>query len=138
MIFNRLLAKFIDLLVVAAFAAVPTWVGKAAGLTYALIADGLGGGQSLGKRIVGLGVLGPTGAPCTFLESVRRNLTVGLALALLFQHVPLVWPLLWLVGAAVLLFEAFLVATDETGARIGDRIGDTRVVEAPRVGASGV
>ena len=84
MTFNRLLAKFIDLLVVAAFAAVPTWVGKAAGLTYALIADGLGGGQSLGKRIVGLRVLGQKGAPCTFLESVRRNLSVGVALALLF------------------------------------------------------
>ncbi len=55
MIFNRLLAKFIDLLVVAALAALPTWAGEAAGLTYALIADGLGGdaaadlGQALAR-----------------------------------------------------------------------------------------
>lgn len=138
MIFNRLLAKFIDLLVVATLAALPTWAGEAAGLTYALIADGLGGGQSLGKRIVGLRVLGTTGAPCTFLESVRRNLTVGVALVLLFQRVPFFWPLLWFLGAAALLFEAFLVATDEAGLRLGDWVGDTRVVEAPRLGAPGV
>ncbi len=132
MTFNRLLAKFIDLLLVAALSVFPTWVGDVAGLTYALIADGLGRGQSLGKRVVGLRVLGPSGAPCSFLESVQRNLSVGFALVLLLQRVPYLWPLLWLIGLGLLLFEAFLVATDDAGQRLGDRIGDTRVVDAPR------
>ncbi|HWP34969.1 MAG TPA: RDD family protein, partial [Thermodesulfobacteriota bacterium] len=133
MTFNRLLAKFIDLLLVAALAALPTWVGDAAALTYALIADGLGAGQSAGKRLVGLKVLGAGGAPCTFLESTQRNLPVALALVLLVQRVPFVWPLLWVAGLGLLLLEAVLAATDEEGQRLGDRLGATRVVPAPRV-----
>lgn len=135
MIFNRLLAKFLDLLVVAALAAFPTWVGTAAGLTYALVADGLAEGQSIGKKIVGLRVTGEHGRPCDFLQSLQRNLTIAVALVLVFQRVPFVWPLLWLLGLAILLLEAFLVATDDEALRLGDRFSSTHVVEAPRLGA---
>jgi uncharacterized RDD family membrane protein YckC len=134
--FNRLLAKFLDLLVVAAFASLPTWVGDAAGLTYALVADGLGEGQSLGKRIVGLRVLGEGGLPCTFLQSLQRNLTVALAVVLLLQRVPFVWPLFAAGGLLLLAFEAFLAATDDEGYRLGDHLASTRIVEAPRLGAA--
>jgi uncharacterized RDD family membrane protein YckC len=133
-IFNRLLAKFLDLLVVAALAAFPTWVGTAAGLAYALMADGLAEGQSIGKRIVGLRVQDEQGRPCDFVQSLQRNLTVALGLVLMVQRVPFVWPLLWLAGVLVLLVEAFLVATDDEALRVGDRFSSTHVVEAPRLG----
>ncbi|HEX7126675.1 MAG TPA: RDD family protein [Thermodesulfobacteriota bacterium] len=135
MTFNRLLAKVLDLLVVAALATFPGWVGDAAGLTYALVADGLFEGQSLGKRVVGLRVVGASGLPCTFLQSVQRNLTVAVGVLLMLQRVPFVWWLFWLVGALVLLFEAFLAATDDEALRLGDRLAETQIVVAPRLGA---
>lgn len=137
MTFNRLLAKVLDLLVVAALATFPGWVGDAAGLTYVLVADGLLEGQSLGKRVVGLRVLGESGQPCTFLQSLQRNLTVALGVVLMLQRVPYIWPLFWLVGALVLLFEAFLAATDDEALRLGDRLAETQIVVAPRLGTPG-
>jgi uncharacterized RDD family membrane protein YckC len=45
------------------------------GLLYTLFADGLEGGQSLGKRLVGIRVVSAeTGRPCTFGQSFVRNL----------------------------------------------------------------
>jgi uncharacterized RDD family membrane protein YckC len=44
-----------------------------------LLADGLEGGQSLGKRIVKTRVVdAETGAPCTFWQSLIRNLLLSL------------------------------------------------------------
>ena len=45
------------------------------GALYTLFADGLEGGQSIGKRLVGIRVVSmETGAPCTFGQSFVRNL----------------------------------------------------------------
>ena len=45
------------------------------GAIYTLLADGLEGGQSIGKRMLGLRVVSmTTGAPCTFGQSFLRNL----------------------------------------------------------------
>ena len=45
------------------------------GALYTLLADGLEGGQSIGKRVLGLRVVSmATGAPCTFGQSFLRNL----------------------------------------------------------------
>jgi uncharacterized RDD family membrane protein YckC len=134
MTFNRLLAKFLDLLVVAALATFPGWVGDAAGLTYALIADGLLEGQSLGKRVVGLRVVGEGGLPCSYLQSLQRNLTVGLGVGLMLLDVPFLWVVLWPLGALVLLFEAFLAVTGDEALRLGDRFAGTQIVVAPRLG----
>ena len=44
------------------------------GALYTLFADGLEGGQSIGKRLVGIRVISlETGAPCTFGQSFVRN-----------------------------------------------------------------
>jgi uncharacterized RDD family membrane protein YckC len=49
------------------------------GLLYTLFADGLEGGQSIGKRLVGIRVVSmETGAPCTFAQSFVRNLLLML------------------------------------------------------------
>ena len=58
-VLNRFLSKFVDLLIVAAFGMVVPPVGWLAGLAYVLIADGFSGGQSLGKRLIGLQTVVP-------------------------------------------------------------------------------
>jgi len=53
-------------------------VGVLFALLYTLLADGLEGGQSFGKRIVGIRVVSAdTGAPCTFGQSFLRNLLLS-------------------------------------------------------------
>jgi uncharacterized RDD family membrane protein YckC len=47
-------------------------------LTYVLFSDGLAGGQSLGKRWVGIRVISAeTGAPCTYRQSFVRNILLS-------------------------------------------------------------
>ena len=86
---QRIAAQFLDGLVAGApaivafvimrfFPTVGVGVLLVAGLfgaLYTLFADGLEGGQSIGKRVLGLRVVSmETGAPCTFGQSFVRNL----------------------------------------------------------------
>ena len=86
---QRLAAQFVDGLVagapaVAAFlfmfllprtGIVLILVAALFGALYTLLADGLEGGQSVGKRLVGIRVISmETGAPCTYGQSFVRNL----------------------------------------------------------------
>ena len=51
--------------------------GMGFGLIYVLLADGLPGGQSLGKRINNTSVVdAETGEPCTFGQSFVRNIVL--------------------------------------------------------------
>lgn len=89
---QRLAAQFLDGLVVAAPVLVLVYSAMALydysgwtagvlvaaaifyGFTYVLFCDGLAGGQSLGKRWVGIRVISSeTGAPCTYRQSFVRN-----------------------------------------------------------------
>ena len=86
---QRIAAQFLDGLVAAALpvaAFLLTFVLHSAGIVlivltcifaflYTLLADGLEGGQSYGKRMVGIRVVSmQTGAPCSFGQSFIRNL----------------------------------------------------------------
>jgi uncharacterized RDD family membrane protein YckC len=86
---QRLAAQFLDGLVAAAppvAAFLLTFVLHGLGIVlivltcifaflYTLLADGLEGGQSYGKRMVGIRVVSmQTGAPCSFGQSFVRNL----------------------------------------------------------------
>lgn len=52
------------------------WLGWV--LFNVFLADGLSGGQSFGKRIVGIRVVGAdSGVPCTFWQSFVRNLLLS-------------------------------------------------------------
>ncbi len=132
-LYLRLLSKFIDLLIAGAFFAFPTIVGPLAGLTYALIADGLKGGQSLGKRITGLEVLSTYRGlrPCDFRESMIRNIPIALVIAIyiIIGWIPFVGkPLSFLAAAVVFGYEIYLMSNDIYGLRLGDRLAQTRVV----------
>jgi uncharacterized RDD family membrane protein YckC len=120
---ERFLAKFIDFLVTGALFAIPGFVGPLAGTTYLLISDGLKGGQSLGKRIIGLkAVTLDTGAPCDFRKSIARN--SPFAVLIVFCFIVGWIPYLGKVLAAAAFLTVFgieiaLIYTDGLGARFG-------------------
>ena len=125
---NRVVARAADLLV---FLALVEWlpsVGLLAGLLYLLIADGLSGGQSLGKRIARIHVVcDADGQPAGFLESALRN--APFAVVGLFLGIPLLgWILLASVGLLIVGIELYFVVSDPQGKRLGDIIAATRVV----------
>lgn len=128
---NRFLAKFIDFLIIGALGtAIKAPVGSMAALTYSLIADGFFDGRSLGKKLIGLKVVNlKTGLPCNFKDSILRNIPIGL-IALFVFFIPILGLILFFtVGLVVLLFESYLIYTDDGGIRIGDIFADTQVVD---------
>ena len=79
-VLDRFIAKTIDLLIVAAASKLVPPIGVLAGLAYILLADGFGGGRSVGKRLIGLQTIVPrTRDPAGFRESIIRNPPCGLA-----------------------------------------------------------
>lgn len=139
---DRFLAKFIDLLIMGAFFAIPAWVGPLAGTTYIFISDGLMGGQSAGKKIVGLKVvsIADENIPCDFKSSIMRNSVFGALIAwrYLIGWIPYLGALLTIIAwGAVIIIEMALIFTDEAGARFGDRIARTRVKDAKGCAPSG-
>lgn len=127
---HRYLAKFIDFLVIGALATVvKAPVGSLAALTYSLIADGFFDGRSLGKKMIGLKVVNlRTQAPCDFKDSILRNIPI--AVVVLFALIPVLgWILLPTVGLVMVLFESYLIYSDDGGIRIGDILADTQVVD---------
>lgn len=121
----RAVARGIDIVILYALQDPLPKSGWAVGLAYLLVADGLFGGQSLGKKVVGLRVITKDGLPCGIRESLLRN--SPLALGYLFYQVPFVGKLIF--GAA-LLFEFVVALGNKEGARMGDEISGTRVMLA--------
>jgi uncharacterized RDD family membrane protein YckC len=116
----------VDLIVVAAAGQVVPPVGWLAGLAYVLIGDGLTGGQSLGKRLIGLQTVIPRSREVSgFRESIVRNLP--LALAYLLFPIPYIG---WALATAIVLLEALLIIGNEQGLRLGDEIAHTQVLDA--------
>lgn len=125
-ILNRLIAKLIDAIVVLAIAKLLVPVGWLAGLAYVLIADGFSGGQSIGKRLIGLQTIAlPTREAAGFKESIIRNLP--LALAYLLFPIPYVG---WLAAFAILALESLLIVGNDQGLRLGDEIARTQVLDS--------
>lgn len=123
---NRFLAKAIDGLLVAAASQVIEPVGWVAGIGYTLIADGFPGGQSIGKRLIGLQTVIPrTKEFSGFRESIIRNLP--LAFAYVVCLVPYVG---WVLAGVIIAFEALLVIGNEQGLRLGDEIAGTQVLDS--------
>jgi len=100
---------------------------------------------SLGKKLLGLRVVRGDGNRCDHIASIKRNLTMAAfflvsgGLTLIFAVIPFVdWRLAVLIGALVGLLalgmELFKLLTDERGARLGDLLADTRVIDAVAFG----
>jgi uncharacterized RDD family membrane protein YckC len=129
---HRVLAKLIDALIVGALCTIPKMVGVAAGATYILISDGFFGGQSVGKKLIGLRVVvrdldGSSTRPCTFKDSLIRNL-VFCAIVVL-ASIPLLGILFLLLGLVAIAVETYFVYADDHGIRVGDIFAGTQVVD---------
>jgi hypothetical protein len=128
---HRLIAKFIDLLLVAALTQLLPPVGFFGGITYLLIADGFLGGRSLGKWLIGLKtVIVEKNGPCTFRESILRNSPLAVVYLLFF--VPYVG---WLFSLMMLTLETLLIIGNARGLRIGDELGGTQVLDSEGIEA---
>jgi uncharacterized RDD family membrane protein YckC len=124
----RSVSKTIDLVIVLAVIEALPRAGWLAGFLYILISDGLMGGQSIGKRLIGLRTVGEGGEACSIRESILRNGTLGFGLVL--YKIPFVG---WLLLLAIVLFEFVVLVGSTEGRRLGDEIGRTSVVEAGTV-----
>lgn len=124
----RIAAKVIDLLLAALVSRLVPPIGILLGLVYLLVGDGMDGGRSIGKRLLGLRTVHPdTGDAGTVRQSILRNAHLALLYALMF--IPLLGPILvTILGAFVLAVEIYAIFNDRHGLRMGDLFADTIVV----------
>ena len=67
----------IGVLVVMPFTSVPRPIGGVVGLLYVVFADGLPGGQSVGKRVLDIAVVDvKSRKPCSYWQSLQRNVSL--------------------------------------------------------------
>lgn len=131
--FNRVVAKAIDGLVILTvfFLGKAMWfpLGLLGAFFLCAFQDGMGMGQSVGKKILGLRVIDDqTGLGCSYFQSLQRNFPF--AAGVLFAAVPLFWMFFILAFLPVTALEIYLVFQLPTGVRLGDVLGNTLVVEA--------
>jgi uncharacterized RDD family membrane protein YckC len=111
---RRALAFLLDGAIALVLFAIGHWAELLAA-AYLLFRDGLGGGQSVGKRALSLRVIErEAGVGIGLVGSLKRNIVFAI-------------PLLN-VGISASVFESVLLYFDEDGLRLGDRIAGTRVV----------
>lgn len=121
----RIAAKIIDFILIAAVAELIPKAGYFAGLAYLLLGDGLFDGRSIGKKLIRLQVVSSeTGAPCTFKDSILRNLPFGAGFIL--WKVPWIG---WLFPLSVSGLEFVLLLGSKDGRRLGDELARTEVIE---------
>ncbi len=138
---KRVVAKGIDLFICILLALVfPHPLGVFLGLIYSLIHDGMGDGHSLGKKLLGLKTFyyeddqrgedaqTPIRRPCNLKRSIFRNAPFGVSF--LFAIIPFWgWFLALILGIPLVCVELTLLIKQEKGARLGDLMADTFVLE---------
>jgi len=131
--FDRYLAKGLDLIIMVIIAMVlqTVWYPIAAvvAIAYALLHDGMNNGVSPGKKLLGLKVLSihHPSTPISWRDSAMRNISFGILT--FFAVIPVFgWILMFIVGIPLILFEAYLVYSLESGYRLGDILAHTKVV----------
>ena len=146
---KRLVAAVIDGLIAGVLSAVLPLlgIGSLLGCAYILSKDALmfellkdpaWKGQSIGKRVMHLKVLGPRGKDVDIGLSAKRNwpLAIGELLSFIIAFMPVgfmawsSWSLVAGISSIIAIIEIALVFTDPQGRRLGDRLADTRVMEA--------
>jgi len=124
----RTVAKILDFIIIAAAAEVVPKAGFYAGLVYILIGDGLFGGRSLGKRLVGLRVVSAmSGKPCTIRESAIRNSIFGVG----YFFTVLQW-VGWFFVLIAAVFEFVVLLGNKDLKRLGDEMAKTLVLDNPQ------
>lgn len=135
---SRFLAALIDGLIAVGLGYLP-YVGGLVGAAYILFRDGLDlpfmDRRSIGKRLLGLRPARLDGKAMTPLASAKRNWT--LVPALLTQTVSrlpvlnvVLFPPVALFATVLLVAETMRFLNEPDGRRWGDRLAETRVVQA--------
>jgi uncharacterized RDD family membrane protein YckC len=93
----------------------------------------LGYGQSIGKRLVGLRVVGPDGFSCSPGLSIKRNLSISLwEISVMAELLVIKGYSISLWGAnialVILLIEVLFIYFDSGGRRLGDKIAGTTTI----------
>lgn len=137
---ERMMAALLDGIIASGLIALLGGVpGTLVGAAYLVARDGVEVGplhfRSVGKYVMGLGLVRLDGRPVSLETSVQRNWMLGVLFASgLFVVVPIVGgalaSLLSFLGLGLLLFEVYNVLSNPAGRRWGDRLGNTKVVEA--------
>jgi len=130
---TRIVAGFIDLLIIIGLTRLPDFIGFLSASGYLLIRDGLFERQSVGKKLIGLRVISSDDPELviTFRESIIRN--VPLVLAYILFLIPYAG---WVLGPVALGIECLTALGDERGMRIGDMLARTCVIPTALAGAA--
>lgn len=139
---TRLSAALIDgviaVLLTGLLGGIPA-LGGIIGAAYLVVRDGLEIGpvrdRSVGKHLMGLRLVRLDGKPVSLETSLLRNWMFGLgAVAGILTAVPIVGgliaPLASFAGLVLIVYEIYNVVAHPSGRRWGDRLGNTRVIEA--------
>lgn len=139
---KRAVAAIIDGLVGGILGAVIPVVGALLSAAYILTKDALPyqlsknealRNRSLGKRLLELRVDRLDGGDVDWATSIRRN--IPLAAGSIIALIPVIgWTVGGFVTLALGLIELILVLSEANGRRLGDRFGNTTVVEAAVAG----
>lgn len=124
----RLFAKLIDIGLVAMGAVTFYPMGLILGIIYLAISDSLYDGQSIGKRLMGFGVISLVdGSPCSAWQSLIRNLPFTVPLVLLiFPYWG--WILSAIFAMPMAMMEIYYLFRENTPHRLGDIMADTTVI----------
>lgn len=128
--YRRIAAKLVDLLLALTLNIFPSPWGILCGVIYLCLADGLFGGQSLGKLLFRFKVIQAEELkPCDLKGSFFRNFYLGVLY--LLAAAPVMGTVLALVAASFLIpTELYALFFRPWGERIGDLLAHTRVIPA--------
>lgn len=125
---SRLIAKSIDIGLIALGAIFFYPMGLILGVIYLCISDSLYDGQSIGKRFMGFAVVSLIdGSPCTAWQSCIRNLPF--TVPLFFLIFPFWgWILSAVFAVPLALMEVYFLFKLDSVHRLGDIMADTTVI----------
>lgn len=134
---KRFIAAVIDGIISSIVAVIPV-IGAIVGAAYTLTKDAImfqvtkdaqWKNRSIGKKLMGLEVVSASGADIDLAASCMRNWP--LAIGTIIMIVPIIG---WIIGGLVAfvlgILELLLVLSDAKGRRLGDKVGNTMVVES--------
>lgn len=124
----RVMAKLIDIVLAFVITILFYPIGPLLAAIFICIMDAANQGQSVGKKILGFGVLNiEERTPCTVKASIIRNLP--LSLPFLFLTIPF-WGIIvfLLLFTPVCLLECYFIFRLDSYHRLGDILADTTVI----------
>lgn len=124
----RVMAKVIDAFIVLILSIFMYPIGTLLAFSYIAVCDAIQGGQSVGKKFIGIKVISlEDGQPCSLKQSFIRNLPF--LVPIFFSNLPFIgWIFSILIGIPLILLELYLLFRLDSGYRLGDVMADTSVM----------